>query len=381
MRDEERIARALEAKFRERGVDATASGKGVHWVVTCEGATRRAFVNCFWYGAMSGLMIGMNPSNARSTEQLPRALPYEGPEYLVGIGAKDGRTRDEEQAIAAVCAWLEGFSGDAIAARTPFIDAAPRALRAITSTLDPRLKIDPHGSSFIDEGDRSCEVGRFGARFLYGEQQVAIARSGADFRKLTRLWLLDRVSIHDILQEDDVVGDRHAELLEIDPACWHWAHVRDRIDDPDDVLAPLRELVLAFASSPIASRFFSFSSLSSFCFSASSHYPWVREGLPSIWPAPDGYAIGGVVRDRAATLAHVESILAAHPIVPFFGNDVDHRLPALKVRLEQRGLVPAVAQKRGYRTLVVRDGDREFAVPNGKSIDEAVAAVLAFFAS
>jgi len=40
MRDEERIARALEAKLRELGVDATASGERHQWQVTCEGTTR-----------------------------------------------------------------------------------------------------------------------------------------------------------------------------------------------------------------------------------------------------------------------------------------------------------------------------------------------------
>jgi hypothetical protein len=34
-----------------------------------------------------------------------------------------------------------------------------------------------------------------------------------------------------------------AEVLQVDPARWHWLHVRDRIADPKDALAELAPLV------------------------------------------------------------------------------------------------------------------------------------------
>src|SRR5207249_36169 len=82
--------------------------------------------------------------------------------------------------------------------------------------------------------------------------------------------------------------ERHAEVLEQDPARWHWLHVRDRIADPDDVLASLHDLIEKLGASPLATTFYSYSSLNRFCFSASSHYPWVGERLPVVAPAGDG---------------------------------------------------------------------------------------------
>src|SRR6185503_16077256 len=100
--------------------------------------------------------------------------------------------------------------------------------------------------------------------------------------------------------------ERHAEVVETDPARWHWLHVVDRIEDPDDVLAPLRELIGMLAKSPVATKFYSFSSLNHLCFSASSHFPWVNKGLPVITPTREGGCL--VDGTRCSWRAAVERI-------------------------------------------------------------------------
>lgn len=386
MREQERVARELEAKFREHGLAAQANGVGVHWQVDGEAPDRKWKIHCFWYErAIHGLMLGMNPANARASHRTP-VTPYEGPEYLVILGELVGRTRQAEQAMTAVRVWLE--RGNLVAA-APFIDDKPRAMRAIAKTLDPRLRWDIEGdpscSLWIEDDARSCEARRghdddsVTCRFLYGQQPIATAIDH-DVAALSKAWLLDRSSIRDLLSHEGIRGERNAELLEIDPAKWHWAHVRDRIADPDDVLAPLRPLVEAFAQSPIASRFFSFSSLYRFCFSASSHYPWISERLPIIAPNGDGYVVDRERHDLASALAYVEGVLGEYPVTPFFGTAVDHmrpllaeKLPAFDVRVEQR---------RGWRRLIVLDtAERAFDVPSHLELGAAVAAALAFFAS
>ena len=83
-------------------------------------------------------------------------------------------------------------------------------------------------------------------------------------------WLLEGATLAQLAGRGADV-ERHAEVLEIDPARWHWLHVRDRIADPNDVLAPLAPLIRLLMESPIASRFYTYSSLYSLCFSPSSH--------------------------------------------------------------------------------------------------------------
>ena len=90
-------------------------------------------------------------------------------------------------------------------------------------------------------------------------------------------------------------------MLETDAARWHWLQFRDRIADPHDVLAPLRTLIEALATSPVATRFYTYSSLHMLCFSASSHFPWVDDGLPVVWAVePSFYLVGDNAARRVA---------------------------------------------------------------------------------
>src|SRR6185503_4316445 len=101
MRDEERLARALHARLPE----SRLKGEGVHWEVQAEAGARRCEINCFWYGEMAGLMLGMNPRNARVSGG-PQYRARSGAEYLVTFYAGDeriagGRTPSETDAAEA----------------------------------------------------------------------------------------------------------------------------------------------------------------------------------------------------------------------------------------------------------------------------------------
>jgi hypothetical protein len=115
-------------------------------------------------------------------------------------------------------------------------------------------------------------------------------------------------------------------------------HFRGRITDPDEVLAPLRPLIEALATSPLATRFYTYSSLHSLCFSASSHYPWADDRLPIVWPLEGGlYLVGDNARrrlddavarnafrcDLPRAVQLIEAMLAASPVAPFFGSASD----------------------------------------------------------
>ena len=115
-------------------------------------------------------------------------------------------------------------------------------------------------------GDRSCKVvageTAFACGFFLGQAQVAFGPELGNIPAAVAAWLIARVSVR--LLATHVRGvelEPYADVLETDPPRWHWLHVRDRISDPSDVLAPLRELIGRLATSPVATTFYSYSSL------------------------------------------------------------------------------------------------------------------------
>ena len=136
------------------------------------------------------------------------------------------------------------------------------------------------------------------------------------------------------------------------------------------------------------------------CFTASSHFPWVDDGLPIVWRADNDYiihtyhdaGIEPVTCDLSRACATIETRLAAAPVRPFFGSEPDHQLAPLAEALARRGstLRPAIVQHgdwprlevvRGSRrcvvlgkTLELRDGDQRRRVTVG-SLDEAAVAI------
>jgi hypothetical protein len=165
---ESKLAHALVSRLRSAGVEAQATGAGVHWHVdTVAVASRALRVHCFWYDReIAGLMLGLNPANARRRlHKTP--VPYEGPEYAVTLNAggapvAEGRTRDAADVMACARAWLAHGDLERLAREVPFIGKEDRAMRALAGRLDPELRWgigpDPGYELWVYGGDRSCEV-------------------------------------------------------------------------------------------------------------------------------------------------------------------------------------------------------------------------------
>lgn len=347
MFDEERLARDLNERLSRRtsssGVTVALDGSGVHWRVDVRTASRRALVHCFWYGPAAGLMLGMNPANARASYGM-RRKPRQGAEYLVvlfagGERAASSRTHDVDDVVAAVDAWAGDRPIGELEAAWPFVNAILRRLERVRTAVEThggdtvRSVIDPDRTELsLGCKDRLCRVAPDdegdGCSFYLRGVQVAFGDITNDPATAITRWLGGATLAE--LAGLGIAIERHAELWERDEhQRWHWMHVRDRIANPDDVLAPLRPLIEKLAESPIATQFYSFSSLSRFCFSACSQYPWITEGLPVISgiDSQQRYVVE-IDHERTAcsmdeAVALIERVLAAYPIRPFRGSAND----------------------------------------------------------
>jgi hypothetical protein len=373
--NEATLADELARTLCATGIEARATGRGVHWKVeVAPGAARSLVVHCFWYDArVSGLFLGMNPANGRSHVRRG-PVAREGAEYMVkahegGACVVDGRTGLASEVVVCTRAWVGGATLEALSSIAPFMDQKGRAMRAIATRLDARLRFslggDPSYDLWIYGSNRSCRVteydGEVDCALFVGQAQMAFVSRAADVPALTSWWLLEQVPVSLLKHLPDVELERHAEVLEVEPARWHWLHVGDRLRNPHDVLAPLGDLVAALAARPLPSSFFSFSSLNRFCFSASSHSPWVNRGLPTIAPAGDGaYEVNGTRCDLARAVELVEAILAAYPVRPFFGSAPHHQLSLVSDALARQGstLRPFLQQREEWCDLVVEKGPR-----------------------
>jgi hypothetical protein len=378
------VARVLAEQLEVEGIESHVEGRGLHCLVTVAPVGDRSLViHCLWYDVQQRSEYSVH---LRSAE---REVVY-------------GRTRSASDVIRATSEWLAGESLDRVVTAAPFIDAKPRALRAIMQELNGSLRwgIDDETLWLYGNG-RSVKITLDDAMircvFMLGQAPIARGESLPELPDAVTKWLADHVAVNDITTQ--CAGMRlepHAETIERDPLAWHWTHLRDRIDDPHDSLAGLRPLLLALAVSPIATRFFSFSSHNRFCFSASSDYPWVNAGLPVIAPLEDGfYLVDGKRLDQSGALASVEATLVSYPIKPFFGSEPQRQLPLLTELLRRAGSGerPRLIQEGAwYRLVTGNDANKcvlrgldvtfmrgdEHRVEGFRTLEEAAAAIHHF---
>jgi hypothetical protein len=372
MRENETMAFELVAALRAVGIESRAEGGTQGSVDVAPVQSRALLIHCFWYDRnISGLMLGMNPANARGRQQTSGTV-YEGPEYLVylkqaEVNVAGGRTRSKADVIACALAWCQGHTLTQLATEVPFIDSKARSLRALTALLIPGLHCefigDPIYKLWVHAEDRSCHVseveGEWSCSFRLLQAEVAYSTKLCEVPAAIATWLKERVSLEALARVPGVELEPHAALIEQAPARWHWLHVRDRIANPNDVLAPLRPLIEALADSPVASTFYSFSSLDRFCFSASSHYPWIAGGLPVVAPRRGGdYIVDNEPCTLNQAVQQIEKTLASYPIQPFFGSAYHFELSRLDDCFARLG-----SSLRGH--LVPRDAWYSLAVSSG----------------
>jgi hypothetical protein len=361
-------ARRLAASLTVQGFAAAVDGVDHNWHVDVGPVGGRSLrVTCFWYDRELGaLMLGMNPANARSALRVKcRSAPYRGREFAIDLIEAEspivsGRTRTMGDVNGCVRAWLSGASLDDLVRQLPFVDEGPRALRAIGGSLDPRLRWDiVQGAVWAYADGRSCKLDVVSCAFLVGPARVAFTSESRDVSGDVAAWLLDRVPLA-VLAGRGVQIERHAHVLEIDPPRWHWLHMRDRIANPRDVLAPLAPLIELLAASPIASRFYTLSSLFFLRFSASSHCPFVDLDL-AIAPAANGEVYVNDARcPLGEAIAKIEAVLSASVIEPFFGakDEVDCRLITESLSRRGNALRPEIVQCGGYNEIWLRVSQR-----------------------
>ena len=369
MGPEEKIARQLIEKLSEVGISAEVQGTGSHQTVEIAAIGYRSLsVSCYWYEyESSAMMIGLNPANSRSQLRKSRQ-PTVGAEFYIQLESEDkriadGRTQEQEEVVACARSWLSGATYDAVVEIASFIDVKRRKMKTIAAQFDPQLDweiLDDLGCELWVYGNlRSCQIMIDSIAYYVGQAQVAFQPHLESASENVAVWILENVSLS-TLAERGVQLERHAELIECDSAGWHWLHVRDRIANPKDVLYPLASLITALAESPIASQFYTFSSLNRFCFSASSHYPWV--GLfPGVSLIGEGkYSVGKMHCNLPEAVAEIEAVLSRSPVKPFFGSEPDHDLPIFAKIFSQQGdrLRPQIVRRGQWSDVVVSHSSR-----------------------
>jgi hypothetical protein len=375
--EEERVARSLVELFKSADMSATMSGVGQLWNVEASAAGRIVRVQCLHHAPAGLGLVMASPPSSRSPIFHGPASSHPGPEYVAVLAddsgrVAEGRTRSGADVALGARAWLDGKPLEALLELAPFIDERPRTLRALAARLAPELRWDlgpePACELWIYGDGRSCRVATsesiVATSLHLGQAQVAFG-IGLDVPALSAAWLLERRALADVKRIRGLELERHAELIERDPARWHWLHVRDRLADPSDVLAPLKPLVAALAESALASSFYTYSSSSRLCFSASSHYPWVDARLPVVTSAEGGaYSIGDVRCELPQAVELVEAGLTAAAVQPFFGSQPHHDRPRLKRCLAELGsdLEPELVQRGAGFELVVERGGRRCTV-------------------
>ena len=346
MRQNEKEAQQLVANLTSLGIAAKVEGRGVHWHVDVNPINNRLLrVHCFWYEKkVSDLMLSMNPANSRSRFS-PRPKSHEGPEFYVKIEESgqpiaDGRTYFVGQVVKCIQSWMSGKPLENVIQETPFINEKLREMKAIAASLAPSLRWDigddPGFDLWVYGHGRSCCVRNKTCAFYFGLAQVAFAPQSSNLANDIAAWLIEELPIKSLATRNIQV-EQYADVLEVDPARWHWLHIRDRIRNPNDALFDLAPLIIRLLESRIASRFYTYSSLTRLCFSASSHYPWVGK-YPVVWAVnSDEYMVDTKKYSLDEAVTKIETVLESSSIEPFFGSESEYKLDLVAKSLEQHG--------------------------------------------
>ena len=199
---EQALATDLVKRLSAAGITSQVDDKRY---VRAASGEREVRVFCIYYEpAVSALMLGLNPANARRS--LGRAIaPREGAEYAVELHAgphvtSDDRTAEVEQVVACARVWLAGRPIDEVEREAPFVGAERRRASALVATLDPGLRCSigdgPSWEVWAYGDGRSCKLDG-GCAFWLGQAQIAYGELGEPAAAV-KAWLVERVAIDEL---------------------------------------------------------------------------------------------------------------------------------------------------------------------------------------
>ncbi len=379
MRLQQRLARDLVARLSKEGIDADLRGRGVHWTVRAEAGRRTCRVGCRHFAEPSKALEHWGPrGNLHLGDRHGPPTVDAGPQYDIVFRVDDDRftgwTDEPEKAVGAVRAWLDGSSRGALVAVFDFVDRSRRLLDAVEDlVLDARPDVeivdgtDAVATYRADARSAECETGAGVPRVAFASRGARLARgefpAAEPAAAAIERWLdgLDP----DRFDDPRVEVDRYAALFEEGRyAEWGWAHQLDRARAGDPTLAYHLALLEAFQASTVVSRFFAFTSMSTFCLSRSSHYPFDTADLPRMTPRREGgwTLVWGEDRfegDVGYLLPLIEDRIRPRPD-PYLGSLDQRMAPTLEAALEGTTLDVEPPLRLGARGVVVThpDGDR-----------------------
>jgi Family of unknown function (DUF6193) len=385
-------------------VSITVEGAGVQWQVNAKKGERWCRIHCFSYdGIGDSLVLGMrgNAHLSKLHSGPPRA-PKQGAEYLIYFGSGErscatGRTQEIVSVEGAVRAWVaEQVELAEVYQQCPFVDAPLRKNIEIATNINAALETRAVRDRFILEGkstdseftnlwlyaeDRSCHV-TVGAKdavnlelLLHRTSLAYIENIETELSaQIIEYWTEVKGTLEGV-QKISSLTELSAFALEFERgnyAAWHWGNVLAQAEN-DQILAFYKPLLERVASSPIASRFFSFTSLSNLVFSRCSLYPFDSEGLPVLSPARDrsnekpySVAIAPVNLRKLNPIAAacsteeafqlIEAHLAREILPSYFGDSNHQMIGDLNLEFEAVGssLRAEVAQKYQGTEIIIR---------------------------
>jgi hypothetical protein len=377
MEPHRKLAADLIAQLLAAGVEALVDSNTVEGHIEVgKGEARSLRVGCVLYEDLAPASSFDTLGNDGVRLRRPDEPRYRGPVYFIDA-QRDGQTvlraslRDAGETIDAILDWLTHGSRERLELREQSIELRQHlALKRISEHFK-QLNFWEHEQDLWLYGEgRSAKLSHsssgFVCSFLVGPAQVALGVGSTDYLPALEAWILDRISSSALATLDPTIKlEPRGELIEHDPARWHWGYLLDRVAEPHNALAPMKQLVEALASSKTATAFYTFEEEGRLCFSATSHAPRVSERLPRASRHGDAYTIEAVHAESrwervegvglAAATRAIEQMLAASPLQPVFGSARHHDLQQLTAALRRIGspLRPLLHQHRNSYELIV----------------------------
>ncbi|NJK45331.1 MAG: hypothetical protein HC933_14610 [Pleurocapsa sp. SU_196_0] len=310
----------------------------------------------------------------------PHQAQKQGAEYFIYFRDGErtcatGRTQEILSVESAVRAWVaEQHELNEVYQRCPFVDAPRRKNIEIATRINAALEARGAKTRLVLETETTYS--EFTYLWVYAETrschvtvgtgdavnlELLLHRTTLAYLENIETELAARVIEHwaelsgtlQGVQEISSQTELSAFALDFergDYAAWHWGNVLAQAEN-DEVLAFYKPFLERIAVSPIASRFFSFTSWNSLVFSRCSLYPFDTADLPVLSPARDRtdakpYSVALMPQhlsnrnpiadacNAEEALRLIETHLARETLPSYFGDHTRRTLEELNLEFE-----------------------------------------------